>query len=136
MSQDWKYSDSNLWPPGNTFVCCSVWPLTPTNTCDFYGSHLDSYFSLCLYLKGNWINFSPDYKNRWWGDCSFIFVLQETGVPPFVLHCRKGPITAELGSSYSVSMQISYTLLQYTTLIIRSLGQIFCTRFSHTYYCS
>ena len=28
LSQDWKYSDSNLWLPGNSSCCCSIWALT------------------------------------------------------------------------------------------------------------
>ena len=27
LPQDWKYSDTNLWPPGNISFCCSAWVL-------------------------------------------------------------------------------------------------------------
>ena len=40
LTQDWKYSDSNLWPPGNISFSCSIWALADSQLiypdCSFY----------------------------------------------------------------------------------------------------
>ena len=65
LSQDWKYSDNNLWPPGDISFCCFVWALYFTKARKLLCKLEEKdFFKINIYQKvtKNTI-FLPFYKN-------------------------------------------------------------------------